>query len=169
MTKTLDITQMLRDRTDCLPTSGEYEYDGDLGGEYTDFEPIDTLTLTSKMKRKVSSKAELARHHEMEEIKTEYPTIDSQFLERLGDVAHVNETKYWAVIYSLAIGTERAVDMNGIDKVRALVDNELSNYADLYDDFAVSCCEESGIKLKSLTDDEDVQIEEESPLLQVNG
>ena len=161
---------MLKNKERPQPEANLFEPSvGLLPSGYTDVEPVDTIAMTGPQCKKAKLKSEAAKMATIDELRIELPNFDDYQLNRLGDVSYNETIKYWAAVYSLSIDEERAIDVNGIDQVRELIDNKLSTkYGLIFDDLCVMCCHDSGLQLMDLDADVvniDDEIEDDRPEL----
>ena len=153
--QTLNITEMLKNKERPQPEANLFEPSlSYLPAGYTDAEPVDTVSMTGTQCKKAKLKAEAAKMATIDEMRIELPNFNDEQLGRLGDVSYNETIKYWAAVYSLAIDEERAIDVNGMDQVRELIDNKLSTkYGVIFDDLCIMCCHDSGLQLIDLDAD----------------
>jgi hypothetical protein len=84
------------------------------------------------------------------------------------DIEYNNALKYWSVVFCLSVDDEAAYKVNGQEQVEQYVENYLgAQFYGAYESLALEIIDTLGLELKDL--DQDEEIEEEKPLLQVNG
>lgn len=147
----LNVEEDLRKRVIPTPEVGLFDPNND------DIEPIPFVHPTLTAIRKIKLKADNARTKFLDE--SELSSNSAYF----ADVEYNETLKFWVVVFSLSVDDQAAYVKHGQQYMEDYVENKLgSKFYGLYEDLAIDIIQEIGLTLKSLEDETEEQITEES-------